>query len=1057
MHAQLRIALASLFFLLPVTITAGEVPKPDEALAKPTEIEFLTAISAQIDGLETEQIPAYRKLLSLSSDGSASRIRSTTEMLDHHWAEKAPQALLETVATGKARASNEAQGTALRWLLHHDIEASIRYYLITPAYEDFSEHCQFYRQLSAIDPPRAVRLYFESPDQYRTFSNPLEIAFEAWAKRDFPTAWSEAERIGDTKKRREIHSLLVKTKSPTKPKNLDPLVRGIRNKNDREHLETQLRPEPAEAKTPQVPQAATPKDDKAKLAREEAAIEKLFQDGYAAYDEKNTNDAYHTLQLMMVRYPERTWEWLADMKSTDSYADLYYRDIAQHWPREKLADDTDRLLKGTRSREIKFGLHLGSEWLRHDPESAVPHLFSHHAQHRREWARGMPHHTMVITKKWKQEQILALIDKIQDAESRTLARREVHRDFIMRLPHAEGVAAIIALESKEDIDHIAPYFTTSAAKSQKGRSFTDLVLAIDPKHTYVRDQMLHRMPEAIRERETADLTAIPDIVHAISDPVLRLKSIVPIADYRMPSILAAPLLETLFSLPASKDRDKAIRECIGKLSGPDHLALMIKSQNPALRATLAKNLTTEGWSNEDFARCQETVQNLPQAWASDELLTKWQSAAIARAPKEKWAESIRTLYQIQGASSYFHQKMNEWLKSDPTALMKAIEASGTLPNTAVWRMNALLKINQDDHAATFRHMRAHPAEYQSALPEFFSSWRGKNGRAATTRSLLVTQDHLRLAIIETMIRFWTQTEREASADWVKSLPPGEERNVAIRELITRLSYGAGGYPEWLLPELPENHPARPKSKSAKPTSPEPKAPEKKESIEKQQEKARQLAATREARARTIATVRALAVVDEAEVIANIRKLPKGPHQTDSLLGLLEYASTAGNNKLRQSVISQLQATKEITPVEMSAIMLKSIPLEKLDEALAYECHLTNKEARAAAVEIIFTRWSAEEYQPRIRKWIGEIQDPVHRAALTERNLRNLIQRAQANPSLMPDVEPALQRIIIASAREELIHAHLEGRQPDPQTLESAALSEPGKSAVLRLFDSNQPE
>lgn len=1053
--AHLRIALASLLFLIPVPDASGEFPKPDDALAKPSEIEFLTAISTQIDGLKSEQIAPYHAHLALPSGALPSRIRTAKDLLEHHWAEIAPQALLEAVATGKALASNEAQGSALRGLLDHDIETAIRYYLIIPAYEDFGEHCDFYRHLSAIDPPRAVRLYHESPDQYRTFRNPLEMAFEAWAKQDFPAAWGEATRIDNEKNRRSIFHLLVKIQSPTKPKDLDPLIRSIRNKGDRERLERQLRPEPSETTSP--PKAPTPADDKAKLAREEAAIEKLIRDGYAAYDEKKSNDAYHTLQLMMARHPERAWTWLTDMKSGHSYASLYYRDIAQSWPREKLADDTGRLLKGTRSREIEFGQYLGAEWLRHDPESAVPHLFSQHPKHRREWASAMPHHTMVHIKKWNQQQILALMDKIENPESRALARREVHRDFIMRLPRDEGVAAIIALDRKEDIDHIVPYFTSSAAKTQKGRSFTDLILAIDPKHTYVRDQILHRMTEPIRERETADLTAIPDIVRAISDPALRLKAIVPIADYRLPSILAAPLLETLFQLPAGKDRDKAIDGCIDKLSGPDHLALMMKSQNPALRTTLGKNLPTEGWSDEDFARCYEMVRNLPPAWATEEILAKWQSAAAARAPKEKWAETIRDLYGREGASSYFNQKMGEWLKADPKALMDAIEASDTLPNTSVWRMQALLKIHQDDHASTFRQMRARPAEYQPALPTFFSAWREKNGRAATAHSLLVTQEPLRLSIIETMIRFWTQSEPEASAAWVKSLPPGEERKVAIRELIARLSYGTGSYPDWLLPELPTQHPARAKPKSAQTTIPNTKPAPKEESAEKQQEKAKKLAAAREARARTIATIRALAIVDEAEVVANIRKLSKGPHKIDSLLGLLEYATAAGNKKLRQSVISELQATQEIPPAEISEIILKSTPVENLDEALTYEGSLTHKDTRDAAWEIIFTRWSAEKYQPRIQKWIGEIQDPTRRAALTERNLRNLIQRAQADPSLMPDVEPALLQIIITSAREELIYAHLEGRQPDPQTLEAAALSEPEKSAFLRLFDAKQPK
>jgi hypothetical protein len=1090
--AHLRISCAIAFGFFSVTHAAEEIPKPQEALAKPTEVAFLTAISAQIDGLEPGQIPTYRALLIHPSSSHADRVRTATDMLDHHWAETAPQELLEAAASGKERPSPEAQGTALRLTLSRDVEAAIRHYFEVPAYEDFAQHCIFYRNLSSIDPSRAVRLYFESPDQYRTFLNPLEIAFETWAKRDFPTAWNKAAEITTEKKRRSIYALLVKTGAPSKPKDPESLIRDIRNQQDREWLTKYLKPDPTETTQPKPADAAPPQEDeKTKLALEEAAMEQMFRDGYAAYDEKKTNDAYYTLQRMIARHPERTWEWLADMKSTDSYADMRYRELAQHWPREKLAADTERMLNGTRSREVKFGLHLGTAWLRHDPEAAIPRLFSHQAKHRRAWAGSMPHHTMVTEKKWTQEQIIALIDKIEDPESRTLAHREVKRDFIMRLPHAEAVAAIAALENKEDIDHIVPTFIFYEARGQSGRAFTDLVLAIDPKRTYARDQMLHLMPKAISERETADVTAIPDIVNAISDPLLRLQAIIPVADYRTPPILAAPLLETLFQLPASKARDRAIQECIRKLSAPDHLALITKSKKPSLRATLAKSLPTEGWSEEDFARCLEIIHQLPPAWTTDELATKWRSAAIARTPKDQWAKAIRDLYESQGASSYFHQKMSEWLKADPQALMNAIEASGTLPHTAVWRMQALLKTKQDDHATTFRHMRAHPQEYLTALPAFFDSWRAANGRQAAAHSLLVTQDQVRLSIMDVMIRFWTQTEREAASNWVKSLPPGEERTVALRELIVRLSYGSGGYPEWILPELPANHPARPKSKSPKPKTTVTKPEKQQESIEAQREQARQNNAAREARTRTIATIRSLAMIDQAEVVASIQKLPDSPHKTDSLLGLLEHASATGNHELRKDMISQLRKSKQPSLTEASRIILLSIPLENIDEAIAYEQSLTytpspdspeeviltryfskrhqhrirtwirdmrtDEAARDAAAEIILTRWNAPPYQARIRTWIAGIPDPDHRATLTEKFLRSLIQRAQSDPSLMPDVEPVLQRIIGASARKDLIHAHLEGRQPDPQTREQAALPEPMKGDVLRLFEARKPE
>lgn len=64
----------------------------------------------------------------------------------------------------------------------------------------------------------------------------------------------------------------------------------------------------------------------------------------------------------------------------------------------------------------------------------------------------------------------------------------------------------------------------------------------------------------------------------------------------------------------------------------------------------------------------------------------------------------------------------------------------------------------------------------------------------------------------------------------------------------------------------------------------------------------------------------------------------------------------------------------------------------------------------------------------------------------------MLRFAAKNPSVIPDPEPALRDILVIAAREELIHAHLDGRVPDPQSLENAALQEPVKSKVLRMFE-----
>jgi hypothetical protein len=194
------------------------------------------------------------------------------------------------------------------------------------------------------------------------------------------------------------------------------------------------------------------------------------------------------------------------------------------------------------------------------------------------------------------------------------------------------------------------------------------------------------------------------------------------------------------------------------------------------------------------------------------------------------------------------------------------------------------------------------------------------------------------------------------------------------------------------------------------------------------------------------------MIDEAGVVDQIGKLPAGAQKTDSLLGLLDYATTSGNMKLRESTIRNLKKSKEILPKEFTTIILNSLPMNSIEEAIAYESELTDKEARATAIEFIFTRWSAPEYHERIWKWIHSITDKERRTELTNRHLRNMLRFAAKNPSVIPDPEPALRDILVIAAREELIHAHLDGRVPDPQSLENAALQEPVKSKVLRMFE-----
>ena len=186
------------------------------AIREPTS--FTARFGSLLDELDAKQVAAFRTTLAAGLDQGGWQPSHAAEAMawtDQTWARLDPKGLLEAAATRQHHYSEDAQLAALGRLLRQDREIAIALYLNTPANENFGFHCQFYERLAALDPPRAARLFLESPDVDRTFANPLESAFSAWARQDLKAAWAAANQITRERWRDDARNTVLKEADKT--------------------------------------------------------------------------------------------------------------------------------------------------------------------------------------------------------------------------------------------------------------------------------------------------------------------------------------------------------------------------------------------------------------------------------------------------------------------------------------------------------------------------------------------------------------------------------------------------------------------------------------------------------------------------------------------------------------------------------------------------------------------------------------------------------------------------------------------------------------------------
>jgi len=207
--------------LLPVVLLVGHLhaaPLPDEAgmrelLGIADETPFISRFCDVLATLDIDRIPDFHTTLTAGLADGSLPVRhggAALALTQQRWLDLNPESLLETCAAGRASVPIAMQAKALDSLLKKDLEAALKLYLLIPLNANFGERCEFFSKLSAIDPARAVRFYFETNECERIFDNPLEISFTAWAKRDFNAAWFAANAIENQDKRETSVRILLR-------------------------------------------------------------------------------------------------------------------------------------------------------------------------------------------------------------------------------------------------------------------------------------------------------------------------------------------------------------------------------------------------------------------------------------------------------------------------------------------------------------------------------------------------------------------------------------------------------------------------------------------------------------------------------------------------------------------------------------------------------------------------------------------------------------------------------------------------------------------------------
>ena len=989
-----------------------------EVLAIPESTAFTARFGSMLDGLEANQVSAFRAALveTIHQGGwPPSHAAKAIEWTDQTWARLDPKGLLEAAAARLHPYSTDAQLAALDRLLRQDRELAIALYLTTPANENFGFHCQFYERLAALDPPRAARLFLESPDVDRTFANPLEAAFRHWAKQDLKAAWAAANRIHRKNWRENARETVLKEADKT---------------GQRQSLTPEEKPAVRPVPRPAPPPEAAPEDD--------AALEQLLADGYAAYASGKSDPQGKRIERLFARFPERSLEWLHQMEPNDSYASNRYRDLAAAWPKNQLPVDTVRMLDHNRLRDREFGVCLTWHWMKADPETAVPLLLSRYPALAPRLCRALPFYELTYPKKQTPEQVRALLEKITDPTARDLSLREFSLYQIGSMEPAEALAALVALPHEEDRQRAAESFARSSVRHHPTRRIFQLIADLNAGQAAFRDRLLALLPAEILDTRDADRNAIPDILSAIRDPEWVIKSCEMAAYQHIPVVLNERLIEILAKLPPSTLRDRRINELVSTLPAADGVALLGKSPDPFVCRSLLLRISWRQLSADQLASCLAALESLPAAWRDEATDGRWIAARALRDPVGGWQDFAR-YYEAHPGFNDSWSLWEERMKADPRSL--AEDLAKTRPGSPLHQFlpKALIAAHDGDFTAAYAKFRRIPDSATFATTRFFELWTASDPAAAAAHSLLIGPDPLRLAVLGDAVKAWAKKDAMAAGSWLKRLPDSPERTTAATQWLAQVRNDSNDLTDEIKKLLPPP-PVRPvKSEEFESMLDDDDIAMGREDQQKRQGRA--------AFQRHRTTFRALADLNFDAAAKSVRELPDGELKTAAWLGLLECATAAGKDELAVEPTAKLLAAGAEWKLEIDQLVVSHAPLQNLAKVIACANAITDPAERKRAAVTIVKRWSAPGHRAEIIRWLRSDPDPARREELARFYLREVLERAAADPAAAPDFEQPIRQAIMAEARAQVLADMLDKRPPDPELIKRAALDE----ATVRLL------
>lgn len=1014
---------------------AEAAPLPDanairEVLAIQESTAFAARFGTLLDGLDITQVAAFRAALVdglKTSDWPKTNAVVALEWTDQTWARLDPQGLLEAAAARQHRYSEGAQMGALRHLLRQDRETAIAHYLKTPANESFGFHCQFYDALAALDAPRAARLFLESPDVDRTFPNPLEFAFQAWARQDLPAAWAAANHITRNNWRETARRCVLTEADKT---------------GQRQALAPDEKPAPARpAPAPVPPPKPATVDD--------AALEQILAASYEAYGSRKSDPQGTQIARLFTRFPERSLEWLHQADPRSPSTDNRYRDLAAVWPKDRLPADTVRMLDSKRPLDRGFGTFLAGHWMQNDPQTAVPLLFSRYPALAPKLRRVLPFRELLFVNKQTPEQVRLLLGSITDPVARDLALRNLALYQIRGMPPAEALAAIVGLPHEEDRLAAAADFVEIGVGSQPDRRIFPLIAGLGAGHEIIRDHLLALMPGEILDTNDADRNAIPDILSAIRDPAAVMKAFDMAAQHNIPLILNERLIGVLANIPPGALRDRRIDELVSSLPPADAVALLQKSRDPFVRRNILRRLPMQQLAAAELEICLAVLESQPAAWRDAQTEGRLLVAKALHDPAAHWQE-FASHYEANPTTTDSWVLLESRLEKEPQKLLE--DLLKTRPNSPLrrWLARALVATHAGNFAAAFRQLRSLPDPAPDTTTAFIELWAAKDPAAAAAHCLLIGPDAHRLTALRAAVRAWAGRDATAAAAWVMRLPESPERGQGAHWLLEQ----PAKTPAALMDELRKLLPPGPPAPSADDEAVDPPGTEGTDLTEDGNREPTARAGFR----RNRSAFRALADLDCTTAETSIRDLPEGELKTAAWFGLLEHATAAGKDALAADLTSKLLAASPDLKPDIAKAVIANTPLHQLARAVAYAKSLATPDEQRLATAAILKRWSAPACQPEITRWLQAEADPARRDELARLYLREILTRAATDPSAAtPDFGRPIRQAIVADARTRLAAMMLDNRTPDPELIKQAALDAATARLLATWLDQHPPK